>query len=106
LLMVLASIAIVMCFESLGAILVIAFLVLPPAMGRLFCSRFFTIYAAAMLFSAITIFGGIKLSLTWNLNVGATVSSLQFLLFLLAFLFKGRHRRTVAAPDLKEPVAP
>ncbi len=85
LLMILASLTIITAFESLGAILVISFLVIPPAMGRLFSHSLQKIFLIGLLFSGLTVILGIETAIALNLNVAATVTSFQFLIFLATF---------------------
>jgi manganese/zinc/iron transport system permease protein len=90
LLMVLASITIITAFESLGAILVISLIVIPPAFGRLLSHQFHSIYLTGLVFSALSIAMGVELAARWNLNIAAVVTSIQFLTFLLLFATKLR----------------
>jgi len=98
-LMLAVSLVIMACFRSLGAILVIAFLILPGAFGSLFSKRFWGIYSIGMVYSIVSIAIGTYLAFNLNNNVGAMTVSVAFIIFLLSFslqrIFTGNQRRRV-----------
>lgn len=85
LLMLTVSIVIMACFRSLGAILVIAFLILPGAFGSLYCRSFRGIYSLGLAYSGISIAIGTYLAFSFNNNVGAMTVSVAFIVFILCY---------------------
>jgi manganese/zinc/iron transport system permease protein len=86
-LMGLTSFVVVAAFQVVGAILVIALLILPGATGYLCANRLRTVLVLAAghaLFSSIL---GLLIALRWNINTGAAVVLAGGGLFGLAWLF-------------------
>ena len=90
-LMTLVSITVVGAFESVGAILVVAMLVVPPATAYLLTERLGVMIALAILFGGISATAGYGLARWWDASIAGAMATVAGLLFLLAFLFSPRH---------------
>lgn len=107
-LMAVLSIVVVSAFESVGAILVIATLILPGATAQLISTRLSTCLWLSVLFAAVSAVLGLHLGLWINSSIAAAVVVAGTGLFVLAWLFgpQGVLRRrlsletTVKAPEL------
>lgn len=86
-LMAMTSFVVVASFQVVGAILVIALLILPGATGYLCANRLRTILLLAGLHALLSTVLGLLLALQWNLNTGAAVVLAGGGLFCLAWLF-------------------
>jgi manganese/zinc/iron transport system permease protein len=87
LLMSAVSVTVVGSFESVGAILVVAMLVVPPATAYLLTERLERMLALAVLLGVTSALGGYALARWWDASIAgamATVAGLQFLAALLA----------------------
>jgi manganese/zinc/iron transport system permease protein len=84
----LAAAAIIACFESVGAILVIGLLVIPPSFGRLFSSSFRGVLLWSWGLGLVTSVVGVPLAFAWDTPISAMLVSLAFALFALAFAAK------------------
>lgn len=86
LLMSAVSVTVVGSFESVGAILVVAMLVVPPATAYLLTERLEKMLALAVLLGVTSALGGYALARWWDASIAgamATVAGLQFLAALL-----------------------
>jgi len=84
----LAAAAIIACFESVGAILVIGLLVIPPSFGRLFSSSFRGVLSWAWGLGIFTSVVGVPLAFAWNTPISAMLVSVAFSSFAIAFTVK------------------
>lgn len=87
LLMAVLSVVIVAAFESVGAILVIAMLILPGATAQLVSTRLPVCLWLSVLHAALSAVGGLHLSLVLGCSMAACVVVAGALLFVLAWLF-------------------
>ena len=87
LLMTLTSFVVVAAFQAVGAILVIALLILPGATGYLCANRLPTILLLAALHALLSSVLGVLMALWLSLNTGAAVVLAGGGLFVLAWLF-------------------
>lgn len=87
LLMAVLSVVIVAAFESVGAILVIAMLILPGATAQLISTRLPVCLWLSVLHAALSAVGGLHLSLVLGCSMAACVVVAGALLFVLAWLF-------------------
>jgi manganese/zinc/iron transport system permease protein len=107
-LMGITSLVVVGAFQVVGAILVIALLILPGATGYLCANRLPAILAIAALHALLSSVLGMALALQGNLNSGASVVLAGGGLFVLAWLFgpadgvifKAWRRRKAHPPGL------
>jgi manganese/zinc/iron transport system permease protein len=105
-LMAALSVVVVSAFESVGAILVIAMLVLPGATASLLSHRLWLIFGLTVLHAALSSVLGVHLGLWLNCSLAAAMVVMGAVLFALAWLFSPMHglirwwmrRRALEAP--------
>ncbi|WMJ74582.1 metal ABC transporter permease [Cytophagaceae bacterium ABcell3] len=109
LLMGAVSFTTVASFEAVGAILVVAFLVAPPATAYLLTESFKTMLALTVLFGIIASAAGYALATAINGSIAGAMTTVAGALFLAAFIFtliKKRNRTQITEvidkPDLTE----
>lgn len=110
LLMSLVSITTVGAFDSVGAILVVAMLVVPGATAYLLTERLSLMLLLAVLQGALSSLLGYFLARWLDASIAAAISTASGMLFLLAFLFapgtgllaRLLHRRRLAAGSVTE----
>lgn len=83
--LLLTSVIVMASFRSLGAILVIAFLILPANFGSLFSKSFWNIYKIGLIYIFASILLGTFLAFQWDNNLGAMIVSVAFITFLIAY---------------------
>ncbi len=101
------SMVVVSAFESVGAILVIAMLVLPGATASLLSHRMWLIFAITVVHAALCSVLGVHLGLWLNCSLAAAMVVMGAVLFALAWLFSPMHglirwwlrRRAIEAPE-------
>jgi manganese/zinc/iron transport system permease protein len=103
-LMAVLSIVIVSAFESVGAILVIAMLILPGATASLLTRRLPALHALAVLHAALSAIGGTHLGIWLECSLGAAMVVAGTLLFLLAWVFAPREGLVARALRQREPM--
>ncbi len=86
-LMVIVSLTTVASFESVGAILVVAFLVVPAAAAYLLTNQLKTMLLIAIAIALLGTFGGYWLATWINGSIAAAMATLVGIFFLFAFLF-------------------
>lgn len=86
-LMAATSIATVVSFESVGAILVIAFLVVPAATAYLLTTKLPLMTVLILAQGLLSAVGGYFLSDVLEASISASMAVISFLLFALAFLW-------------------
>lgn len=101
-LLVLLALAIVASFETVGSLLVFAFLIAPPATASLFLRRVPLIMLAAVAIGAASAVIGLLISYHHDTAAGATMALVTVVLFLVALvadsgrrLLSGQRRRPV-----------
>lgn len=102
LLMGAVSLTTVASFESVGAILVVAFLVAPPAAAYLLTDDFKTMLGISVLIGIASSFLGYYLAVWLDGSIAGAIATVTGIAFLLAFLFSPsqgvfRKRRRVQA---------
>ena len=107
-LMAVLSIVIVSAFESVGAILVIAMLILPGATSQLLSTRLPVCLWLSVVHAVFSAVGGLHLSLWLQCSMAAAVVVAGAGLFVLAWLFgpQGLARRLLRPVVSKAEVAP
>lgn len=108
LLMGLVSITTVGAFESVGAILVVAMLIVPAATAYLLTDRLSHMLALAVLVGVLSSAGGYLIAARVDCSIAGAISSVAGGLFALAFLFSPRHgvvTKRVAQYRLRRRVA-
>lgn len=91
LLMSLVSITVVGAFESVGAILVVAMLVVPPATAYLLTDRLGHMLVLSVLCGIASALGGYGIARWLDASIAGAIAVVAGLLFLAAFLFSPRH---------------
>jgi manganese/zinc/iron transport system permease protein len=86
LLMGLVSLTTVASFEAVGAILVIALLIVPPATAYLISNRLPEMLAWGVFFGLLAAIGGYVLAYSLDVSVSASMVSVSGLLFAVVFL--------------------
>lgn len=87
-LMTLVSVTTVASFELVGAILVVAFLVVPPATAYLLSERLKNMIVLSLLFSFLSALGGYFTADFFNVSVSGAMASTSGFLFALVFAVK------------------
>ncbi len=90
-LMLSLSVVIVFSFESVGAILVIAMLILPSVTGSLLSDRLAHILIMSGAFSALYALAGLHLATWLNCSPAGAMVVAGFLIFCLAWIFSPRR---------------
>jgi manganese/zinc/iron transport system permease protein len=105
LLVVVLSITVVSAFESVGAVLVVAMLILPGSTAYLFCDRLPRLLASIFPISLLTSGLGVYGSLLFDCSPAGAMVVSSFLLFVLAWFLSPEHglvaqwrRRTGSVP--------
>ncbi len=91
LLMTMVSITTVASFELVGAILVIAFLIAPPATAYLLTDDFKKMLIITVIIGVLTSFLGYYLAVFLNGSISGAMSVVSGILFALAFLFSPKE---------------
>ncbi len=91
LLMTLVSLTTVASFESVGAILVVAMLVVPSATAYLLTDRLHVMLSISMGVGVLSAVMGYFLASWLDSSIAGAMTAVAGLLFLLAFLFSPRH---------------
>jgi manganese/zinc/iron transport system permease protein len=91
LLMSAVSVTVVGSFESVGAILVVAMLIVPPATAYLLTERLDRMLVLAVLLGVISACGGYGLARWWDASIAGAMATLAGVLFLGALLFSPGH---------------
>ncbi|ARU00109.1 metal ABC transporter permease [Yoonia vestfoldensis] len=83
----LTSVTAVAAFDAVGAILFIAFVVVPPATAYLLTRRLWLMVLLAVGFAVAAVISGYFLALHWNVSIGGMMASMTGVWFALALLF-------------------
>lgn len=86
-LMAAVSLTTVVSFESVGAILVVAFLVVPAATAYLLSNRLMTMLFLSVLIGIVGSILGYYLAVKTNGSIAGSMTTVLGMLFLMAFLF-------------------
>lgn len=91
LLMSAVSLTVVGAFESVGAILVVAMLVVPPATAYLLTERMGPLLALAAALGAASAAAGYGLARWWDCSIAGAMALVTGIFFVLALLFSPTH---------------
>lgn len=91
LLMSAVSITVVGAFESVGAILVVAMLIVPPAAAYLLTDRLGVLLPLAVALGVVSAVGGYFLARAWDASIAGAMAAVAGALFAVAFLASPRH---------------
>ena len=94
-LMALTSLVTVVSFEAVGAILVIAFLVLPVAAAYLLTTKLNNMMILSVVFSMMACVIGYYLSQVLNTSISSAIVTSMGVLFCLSFIFVLLNKRRV-----------
>ncbi len=99
------SFTVVLSFNAVGAILVVAFLVVPPATAYLISKQVETMMAYTVLFGILSAVGGFYLATWWNSSISGAMAVAAGMLFVIVFAAKRvfvKQRITMAIRQLPE----
>ncbi|MDM7458003.1 MAG: metal ABC transporter permease, partial [Paracoccus sp. (in: a-proteobacteria)] len=85
--LMLTSVTAVAAFDAVGAILFIAFVVVPPATASLLTRRLWLMVVLAVALAVAACVAGYVLAVRWNLSIGGMMASMTGLWFALALCF-------------------
>ena len=85
------SVTVVGAFESVGAILVVAMLVVPPAAAYLLTDRLDLMLVVAVVLGVIAAVGGYGLARVLDVSIAGSMATVAGAVFLLAFLLSPRY---------------
>lgn len=88
LLMTLTSITIVGAFDTAGAILVVAFMIIPPATAYLVTQRLSHMLILSCLFALITTLSGCLLAHVYNLSIAGSIATINGVFFASVLVLK------------------
>ncbi len=91
-LMSLVSLTTVVSFEAVGAILVVAFFIIPPATAYLWTEKLNTMIALSSLFGIGSATGGYFLASLINGSIAGAMATMAGFLFFVSFLWNQRKR--------------
>lgn len=83
----LTSVTAVAAFDAVGAILFIAFVIVPPATAYLLTRRLWLMVTLAVALSVAACVSGYALAVRWDVSIGGMMASMTGLWFALALLF-------------------
>ncbi len=86
LLMILVSLVTVFSFESVGAILVVGFLVVPPATAYLISTNLRTMHVLSLVFATFSVIVGYLTALFLDVSIGPTIVCISGIVFFFTFL--------------------
>jgi manganese/zinc/iron transport system permease protein len=91
------SLTVVLSFNAVGAILVVAFLVVPPAAAYLISKKLPTLLWFTVLFGILSAVGGFYLAVWWQASISGSMAVAAGFLFLVVFilskLINVRHKK-------------
>ncbi|MFZ5518365.1 MAG: iron chelate uptake ABC transporter family permease subunit [Candidatus Zhuqueibacterota bacterium] len=90
-LMAAVSMTTVAAFESVGAILVVAMLIVPGATAYLLTDNLKTMLWLSVLVGVISSTAGYFVAVVWDSSIAAVMTVISGLLFMSAFIFSPRH---------------
>ena len=96
-LLALTSATAVASFQAVGAILFIAFVVVPPATALLLVRRLAPAVLLAMAFGVASAGAGYALAVAWDVSIGGMMALMTGVFFALALVFAPRDGLLVAA---------
>jgi ABC-type Mn2+/Zn2+ transport system permease subunit len=97
-LLVLLALAIVASFETVGSLLVFAFLIGPPATASLLVTRVPMVMASAVLIGAVCAVIGLLVSYHHSTATGATMALVTVIVFVLALVVRQLSRGLTRRP--------
>lgn len=89
--MTLLSITTVAAFDAVGAIMVVAMLIAPPAAAYLWTDKLVKMFILSALFGTISAIGGYYFALWIDTSISGSMAFATGLVFLVSFIFSPRH---------------
>ncbi len=99
-LMGMVSVVTVLSFESVGAILVVGFLVVPPATAYLLVNDLKRLHIFSLCIATLNILMGYFLALKLNVSISPTIITVSGVVFFLTFVFKTTKFRLFNSPRI------
>ncbi len=90
-LMFVVSLTTVGAFDAVGAVLVVALLIVPPSTAYLLTDRLAAMLALSVIAGAVSAVGGYALARLLDASIAGSMATATGALFALAFLFSPRH---------------
>lgn len=90
-LLTLTSATAVAAFDAVGAVLFIAFVIVPPSAAYLLTDRLWKIMLFSSLISVASSISGYYLAVLWNVSIGGMMASMTGVFLMFAFLFGPRY---------------
>jgi manganese/zinc/iron transport system permease protein len=87
----LTSATAVAAFDAVGAILFIAFVIVPPATALLLTDRLWLVLVLAVVTGSASAITGYWLAMRWDVSIGGMMASMTGVFFAAAFLLAPRH---------------
>lgn len=100
------AITVVVAMQAVGAILIVALLIIPGATAFLITEKFQRMLWVAPLVSMLSVTIGIYVSYWWNTASGATVVAAHGVVFAIIYAFSPRGLRSIWVPREKSVEAP
>jgi manganese/zinc/iron transport system permease protein len=94
-LMALVSLTTVVSFEVVGAILVVGFLIIPPATAQLFCKGLKPMLFWSSIIGVLTVMIGYFCAIWLNVNITGAMICVAGIIFLVVFIIAARRDRNV-----------
>ncbi|MDQ0483538.1 metal ABC transporter permease [Guptibacillus hwajinpoensis] len=91
LLMSMVSITTVASFDSVGAILVVAMLIVPGATAYLLTDKLIVMLIISAAIGVIAAIGGYYAALIWNISISGSMASIAGLIFAITFILSPKH---------------
>lgn len=87
----LTSVTAVGAFDAVGAVMLIAFVIVPPAAAYLLTDRLWRMMLYGSLLAVASSVSGYLLAVAWDVSIGGMMACMTGVFLLLAFLFSPRH---------------
>lgn len=90
-LLTLTSVTAVTAFDAVGAILLIAFIIVPPAAAYLLTDKLWRMMAYGSVISVASSISGYYLAVLWDVSIAGMMAVMTGIFLILAFLFSPRY---------------
>ncbi|MDI2030311.1 zinc ABC transporter permease AztB [Saccharopolyspora sp. TS4A08] len=102
----LVTLAMVMCFQVVGTLLVFGLLIAPPAAALLWANRVPVVMAGAAAVGAAATVLGLLASWHWGTAAGASIAATSVALFFLSALVSALRDRVLSTEEVEKEVEP
>lgn len=89
-LVILTALTVVLGIKVVGTMLVSSLIIFPAASALMVARNFKSAILLATLFAVVSVMVGIFVSYIWNLPSGATIVCVNFVIFVVVFVFRGK----------------